>query len=62
MRLKNISLGNQHVCLELEKYDKSYVKTAFEFDYAANGFSIRNKVVKRKGENYNKKERTNKKK
>ena len=61
MRLKNISLGNQHVCLELEKYDKSYVKTAFEFDYAANGFSIRNKVVKRKGENYNKKERTNKK-
>ena len=61
MRLKNISLGNQHVCLELERFDKSYVKTTFEFDYAANGFSIRNKVIKRKGENYDKKERSSKK-
>ena len=61
MRFKNICLGNQHVCLELEKFDKNYVKTAFEFDYAANGYSIRKKVVKRKGTNYDNKKRSNKK-
>ena len=61
MRFKNICLGNQHVCLELEKFDKNYVKTAFEFDYAANGYSIRKKVVKRKGTNYDMKKRSNKK-
>ena len=61
MRLRNLSLGQQHICCELEKPDKPYIKTTFEFDYPAHGYSIRKQNIRRKGDNSERKERTNRK-
>ena len=61
MRLRNLSLGQQHICCELEKPDKPYIKTTFEFDYPAHGYSIRKQNIRRKGDNSDRKERTNRK-